>query len=154
VYHLSIRAACKMTWPTDRIIIQVLDDSTDLITKELVNEECNKWQTKGRNIHYVRRENRKGYKAGALKDGMKVEYAQLCEYVAMFDADFQPEPDFLIKTIPFLIHNPRLALVQARWKFVNADECMMTRMQEMSMDYHFKVEQQAGSTSCKFFGYN
>ncbi|XP_020693939.1 glucomannan 4-beta-mannosyltransferase 1 [Dendrobium catenatum] len=154
VYQLSIRAACNITWPADRLIIQVLDDSTDLIIKELVYEECNRWLKKGKNIKYERRDNRKGYKAGALKIGMKHDYVQICEYVAMFDADFQPEPDFLIRTIPFLIHNPNLALVQARWKFVNADECMMTRLQEMSMDYHFKVEQESGSTSCGFFGFN
>ncbi|KAG0448974.1 hypothetical protein HPP92_027578 [Vanilla planifolia] len=154
VYQLSIRAACNMLWPTNRVIIQVLDDSTDPDIREMVRLECEKWQMEGKNIRYETRDNRKGYKAGALKMGMEHDYVHNCEYLAMFDADFQPNTDFLIKTVPFLVHNPNLALVQARWKFVNANECMLTRLQEMSMDFHFKVEQEAGSTMFAFFGYN
>nr|GMC80888.1 glucomannan 4-beta-mannosyltransferase 9-like [Ipomoea batatas] len=95
-----------------------------------------------------------GYKAGALKEGMKRYYVKQCDYVVIFDADFQPETDFLERTIPFLVHNPKIALVQARLKFVNADECLMTRMQEMSLDYHFTVEQEVGSSTYAFFGFN
>ncbi|XP_075646212.1 glucomannan 4-beta-mannosyltransferase 9-like [Castanea sativa] len=154
VYQLSIGAACGLSWPSDRIIIQVLDDSTDPAIKELVELECQRWASKGINIKYEIRDNRNGYKAGALKEGMKHSYVKLCDYVAIFDADFQPEPDFLWRTIPFLVHNPEIALVQARWKFVNADECLMTRMQEMSLDYHFTVEQEVGSATYNFFGFN
>ncbi|CAN4109547.1 unnamed protein product [Withania somnifera] len=154
VYQLSIGAACGLSWPTDRIIIQVLDDSTDPIIKNLVSMECQRWATKGLNMKYEIRDNRNGYKAGALKEGLKHPYVKLCDYVAIFDADFQPEPDFLWHTIPFLLHNPQLGLVQARWKFVNADECLMTRMQEMSLDYHFTVEQEVGSSTYAFFGFN
>lgn len=68
-------------------------------------------------ITYEVRDNRQGYKAGALKEGMKYDYVRECDYVAMFDADFQPESDFLLRTIPFLVYNPDIALVQARWKF-------------------------------------
>ncbi|XP_044484866.1 glucomannan 4-beta-mannosyltransferase 9 [Mangifera indica] len=154
VYQLSIGAACGLSWPSDRIIIQVLDDSTDPAIKDLVELECQRWASKGINIKYEIRGNRNGYKAGALKEGMKRSYVKHCDFVAIFDADFQPEPDFLWRTIPFLLHNPRLALVQARWKFVNADECLMTRMQEMSLDYHFTVEQEVGSSTYAFFGFN
>ncbi|XP_057460109.1 glucomannan 4-beta-mannosyltransferase 9-like [Actinidia eriantha] len=154
VYQLSIGAACGLSWPSDRIIIQVLDDSTDPIIKDMVELECQRWASKGINIKYEIRDNRNGYKAGALKEGMKREYVKQCDYVAIFDADFQPEPDFLWRTIPFLLHNPELALVQARWKFVNSDECLMTRMQEMSLDYHFTVEQEVGSSTYAFFGFN
>ncbi|XP_031270869.1 glucomannan 4-beta-mannosyltransferase 9-like [Pistacia vera] len=154
VYQLSIGAACGLSWPSDRIIIQVLDDSTDPTIKDLVELECQRWASKGINIKYEIRGNRNGYKAGALKEGMKRSYVKHCDYVAIFDADFQPEPDFLWRTIPFLLHNPELALVQARWKFVNADECLMTRMQEMSLDYHFTVEQEVGSSTYAFFGFN
>ncbi|XP_072980281.1 probable glucomannan 4-beta-mannosyltransferase 11 [Typha angustifolia] len=154
VYKLSIGAACSLEWPSDRVIIQVLDDSTDPVVKDLVENECEKWKNKGVNIKYEVRDNRKGYKAGALKEGMKHDYVQECEYIAMFDADFQPESDFLIRTVPFLVHNPQIALVQTRWKFVNADECLMTRIQEMSLDYHFKIEQEAGSSVFAFFGFN
>ncbi|KAM7531641.1 hypothetical protein LguiB_035051 [Lonicera macranthoides] len=154
VYQLSIGAACGLSWPSDRIIIQVLDDSTDPIIKDMVELECKRWGSKGINIKYEVRDNRNGYKAGALKEGLKRDYVKQCDYVAIFDADFQPEPDFLWRTIPFLLHNPQLALVQARWKFVNADECLMTRMQEMSLDYHFTVEQEVGSSTYAFFGFN
>ncbi|CAA2962212.1 glucomannan 4-beta-mannosyltransferase 9-like [Olea europaea var. sylvestris] len=154
VYQLSIGAACSLSWPSDRIIIQVLDDSTDPIVKNMVEMECQRWASKGINIKYEIRDNRTGYKAGALKQGLKHNYVKHCDYVAIFDADFQPEPDFLRRTIPFLVHNPELALVQARWKFVNADECLMTRMQEMSLDYHFTVEQEVGSATHAFFGFN
>ncbi|XP_057736402.1 glucomannan 4-beta-mannosyltransferase 9-like isoform X2 [Arachis stenosperma] len=154
VYQLSIGAACGLSWPSDRIIIQVLDDSTDPVIKNMVEVECQRWGSKGINIKYEIRKNRNGYKAGALKEGMKHTYVALCDYVAIFDADFQPDPDFLCRTIPFLAHNPDVALVQARWQFVNADECLMTRMQEMSLDYHFLVEQEVGSSTHAFFGFN
>ncbi|KAJ1295783.1 hypothetical protein BS78_01G249000 [Paspalum vaginatum] len=154
VYKLSIGAACALTWPPERIIIQVLDDSTDPIVKELVELECQDWASKKINIKYEVRNNRKGYKAGALKKGMEHIYAQQCDFVAIFDADFQPESDFLLKSIPFLVHNPKIALVQARWEFVNYDVCLMTRIQKMSLDYHFKVEQESGSFVYSFFGFN
>ncbi|RZR79470.1 hypothetical protein BHM03_00005199 [Ensete ventricosum] len=109
------------------------------------------------------REVTNGYKAGAMKEAMEIDYVRQCDYVAIFDADFQPASDFLVRTVPFLMHNPEIALVQARWKFgkhvptssnLNADECLMTKIQEMSLNYHFKVEQQAGSSTIEFFGFN
>ncbi|KAG7027217.1 Glucomannan 4-beta-mannosyltransferase 9 [Cucurbita argyrosperma subsp. argyrosperma] len=154
VYQLSIGSACGLSWPADRIIVQVLDDSTDPTIKDLVETECHKWASKGIDIKYEIRDNRNGYKAGALKEGLKRSYVRQCDYVVIFDADFQPEPDFLWRTVPFLIHNPEIGLVQARWKFVNADECLMTRIQEMSLDYHFTVEQEVGSSTYAFFGFN
>ncbi|PWZ58741.1 putative mannan synthase 11 [Zea mays] len=168
VYKLSIGAACALEWPPERFVIQVLDDSTDPVVKgpesvsarplprfqDLVETECQRWKSKGVNIKYEVRGNRKGYKAGALKEGLKHDYVADCEYIAMFDADFQPDSDFLLRTIPFLVHNPEIALVQARWKFVNSDECLLTRFQEMSLDYHFKYEQEAGSSVYSFFGFN
>nr|CAB3496949.1 unnamed protein product [Digitaria exilis] len=168
VYKISIGAACALTWPPDRIIIQVLDDSTDPLIREFVELECKDWASKKINIRYEIRETRKGYKAGALRKGMEHSYAQECDFVAIFDADFQPEPDFLLRTIPFLVHNPKIALVQTRWEFgtmfliwplpgnfaVNYDVCLLTRIQKMSLDYHFKVEQESGSSMHAFFGFN
>jgi beta-mannan synthase len=81
--------------------------------------ECLRWRSKGVNIKYEVRDNRNGYKAGALKEGMKHSYVKQCDYVAIFDADFQPQPDFLWRTIPYLVNNPEIGLVQARWKFGN-----------------------------------
>ncbi|KAK7261259.1 hypothetical protein RIF29_27567 [Crotalaria pallida] len=154
VYKVSIGAACGLSWPIDRLVIQILDDSTDPVVKQMVEQECQRWASKGLNITYQIRENRKGYKAGALKEGLKRSYVKHCEYVAIFDSDFRPEPDFLKCAIPFLAGNPELALVQARWRFVNSNECLLTRMQEMSLDYHFKVEQEVGSATHAFFGFN
>ncbi|XVF76436.1 hypothetical protein PTKIN_Ptkin13bG0265900 [Pterospermum kingtungense] len=154
VYKLSIGAACGLSWPSHRLIVQVLDDSTNEVLRELVEIECLKWMEKGVNVKYETRNNRNGYKAGALKEGLKKKYVGDCEFVAIFDADFQPEEDFLWRTVPFLLENPELGLVQARWKFVNADECLMTRLQEMSLDYHFTIEQEVGSSTCSFFGFN
>ncbi|XP_023005840.1 glucomannan 4-beta-mannosyltransferase 9-like isoform X2 [Cucurbita maxima] len=154
VYQWSIRATSELSWPSDRFIIQVLDDSTVPTIQDMVKLECKKWENKGINIKYEVRDNRTGYKAGALKEGLKRSYAKECEYVVIFDADFQPEPDFLQRSIPYLVHNPELALIQARWIFVNSNECMMTRLQEMSLDYHFTVEQEVGSSTYAFFGFN
>lgn len=100
------------------------------IQQELVQQECQRWASKGVNIKYEIRGNRNGYKAGALKEGMKHSYVKMCDYVVIFDADFQPEPDFLWRAIPFLVHNPEIALVQARWTFGNlclgfVDSCFL-----------------------------
>ncbi|KAK6144245.1 hypothetical protein DH2020_021065 [Rehmannia glutinosa] len=154
VYKLSIGAACNLSWPADRILIQVMDGSTDTVIKDMVEKECARWACEGVNIRYQVRETRGGFKAGALKEGLTYEYVRDCEHVAIFDADFQPEPDFLRRAVPFLVHNPDIALVQARWRFVNADECLLTRLQEISMDYHFTAEQEVGSSAHAFFGFN
>ncbi|KAG6480033.1 hypothetical protein ZIOFF_063510 [Zingiber officinale] len=178
VYEISIGAACTLAWPNDKLIIQVLDDSTDITIRELVQEECGKWQRKGRNIHYISRDNRNGYKAGALKEAMELDYVKKCDYVAIFDADHEPPTDFLLRSVPFLMHNHEIALVQARWKFgkfmhnqlsisvllkqrtfihilhqLNLQTVTIT-IQEMSLNYHFKVEQQSGSSTMAFFGFN
>jgi beta-mannan synthase len=90
----------------------------------MVRVECERWGRKGVNITYQIRDDRKGYKAGALRAGMKHAYVRECEHVVIFDADFQPEPDFLKRTIPYLVHNPQIALVQARWRFGTYVACL------------------------------
>ncbi|XP_073302086.1 glucomannan 4-beta-mannosyltransferase 2-like [Primulina huaijiensis] len=154
VHKLSIGAACKFSWPADKLLIQVLDDSSDQANKGMIEKECIRWANEGINIRYQARDTREGYKAGALKQGMEQDYVKQCEYVAIFDVDFQPEPDFLRRAIPFLVHNPEIGLVQARWRFVNADACVLTRLQEMSLDFHFRFEQEVGSSGYGFFGFN
>ncbi|XP_051216948.1 glucomannan 4-beta-mannosyltransferase 9 [Lolium perenne] len=154
VYRLSIGAACGLWWPSEKLVIQVLDDSTDGTIRSLVEAECRRWASKGIRVHYENRSNRNGYKAGAMREGLKKDYARDCQFVAVFDADFQPDADFLRRTVPLLLADPAVALVQARWLFVNADECILTRIQEMSLDYHFSVEQEVGSACHAFFGFN
>nr|XP_048320793.1 glucomannan 4-beta-mannosyltransferase 1-like isoform X3 [Ziziphus jujuba var. spinosa] len=117
VYRLSIGAACALSWPSDCLIIQVLDDSTNQVLREMVELECKKWIQNGVNVKYETRNNRNGYKAGALKEGLDKQYVKDCEFVVIFDADFQPDEDFLWRTIPYMLENPELGLVQARWKF-------------------------------------
>ncbi|KAJ0027795.1 hypothetical protein Pint_35696 [Pistacia integerrima] len=120
VYKLSIGAASGLSWPSDRLMVQVLDDSTNEALRKLVELECLKWIAKAVNVKYETRNNGNGYKAGALKEGLEKQYVKDCEFVVILDADFQPEVDFLWRTIPYLLENPELGLVQATWKFGTA----------------------------------
>lgn len=101
VYQQSIGAVCCLEWPKSRLLIQILDDSDDPITQTLINEEVRKWQKEGANIIYRHRVIREGYKAGNLKSAMNCSYVKDYEFVAIFDADFQPMPDFLKRTVPY-----------------------------------------------------
>ena len=92
-----------------------------LYIQALVELECQKWTEKGVNVKYEARNNRNGYKAGALREGLQKQYVKDCEFSVIFDADFQPDADFLWRTIPYLLENPELGLVQARWKFGKTD---------------------------------
>ncbi|EEF44925.1 transferase, transferring glycosyl groups, putative [Ricinus communis] len=154
VYAQSIAAACQLDWPRDRLLIQVLDDSSDGNVQLLIKDEVSTWRQKGINIIYRHRLMRTGYKAGNLKSAMSCDYVQDYEFVAIFDADFQPNPDFLKQTIPHFRGNPDLGLVQARWSFVNKDENLLTRLQNVNLCFHFEVEQQVNGFYLNFFGFN
>ncbi|XP_020578474.1 probable xyloglucan glycosyltransferase 2 [Phalaenopsis equestris] len=154
VYEQSISAACQLDWPNDRILIQVLDDSDDERIHLLIQAEVSKWSQRGVNIIYRHRLSRSGFKAGNLKSAMSCDYVKNYEFAAMFDADFQPGPDFLKKTVPHFNGNPNLALVQARWSFANNDENLLTRFQYINLCFHFEVEQQVNGAFFNFFGFN
>ncbi|KAK9221346.1 hypothetical protein WN944_009772 [Citrus x changshan-huyou] len=154
VYETSIAAACQLDWPKDRILIQVLDDSDDGNLQLLIQDEVSDWRQKGVNIVYRHRLIRTGYKAGNLKSAMSCDYVEDYEFVAIFDADFQPNSDFLKQTIPHFKGNPELGLVQARWSFVNKDENLLTRLQNINLCFHFEVEQQVNGVFLNFFGFN
>ncbi|KAK9159797.1 hypothetical protein Syun_006138 [Stephania yunnanensis] len=154
VYQQSIAAVCVMDWPRDRMLVQVLDDSDDLDVQMLIKSEVQKWQQKGVHILYRHRLIRTGYKAGNLKSAMSCDYVKNYEFVAIFDADFQPAPDFLKRTIPHFKGNDDLALVQTRWAFVNKDENLLTRLQNINLSFHFEVEQQVNGIFINFFGFN
>uniref|UniRef100_A0A1D1YQ11 Putative xyloglucan glycosyltransferase 5 n=1 Tax=Anthurium amnicola TaxID=1678845 RepID=A0A1D1YQ11_9ARAE len=154
VYEQSISAVCQLDWPRDRLLIQVLDDSDDESIKLLIRAEVSKWSQRGVNIVYRHRLVRTGYKAGNLKAAMSCDYVKAYEFVAIFDADFQPNPDFLKQTIPHFKDNPELGLVQARWSFVNKDENLLTRLQNINLCFHFEVEQQVNGVFLNFFGFN
>ncbi|CAK9308916.1 unnamed protein product [Citrullus colocynthis] len=154
VYAQSIAAACELDWPRNRILIQVLDDSDDGNLQRLIKEEVLSWNEKGVNIVYRHRLIRTGYKAGNLKSAMACDYVKDYEFVAILDADFQPNPDFLKLTIPHFKGNPELGLVQARWAFVNKEENLLTRLQNINLCFHFEVEQQVNGVFLNFFGFN
>jgi cellulose synthase/poly-beta-1,6-N-acetylglucosamine synthase-like glycosyltransferase len=100
VYQQSIAAVCNLDWPRSSFLVQVLDDSDDPTTQALIKEEVDKWRRNGACIVYRHRVLREGYKAGNLKSAMSCSYVKDYEYVAIFDADFQPYPDFLKRTVP------------------------------------------------------
>ncbi|KAI4382024.1 hypothetical protein MLD38_008036 [Melastoma candidum] len=154
VYEHSISAVCKLDWPKDRFLVQVLDDSDEESIKRLINREVMKWKENGVNITYRHRVVRSGYKAGNLKSAMSCDYVKNYEFVAMFDADFRPSPDFLKQTVPHFKDNPELGLVQARWTFVNKNGNLLTRIQSINMCFHFEVEQQVNGAMLNFFGFN
>ncbi|XP_010556487.1 PREDICTED: probable xyloglucan glycosyltransferase 12 [Tarenaya hassleriana] len=154
VYQQSIAAVCSLDWPKSKLLIQILDDSDDPVAQSLIKEEVQKWQDEGARIVYRHREIREGYKAGNLKSAMNCSYVKDYEFVAIFDADFQPTPDFLIRTIPHFKDNEELGLVQARWSFVNKDENLLTRLQLINLAFHFEVEQQVNGVFLNFFGFN
>eukprot|EP00884_Botryococcus_braunii_P009093 jgi/Botrbrau1/18185/Bobra.53_1s0050.1 len=147
-----IDSACEMAWPRERFCVQVLDDSTDKVTRDLVDDKIAEWRERGVNAYAMRRTNRAGYKAGALKDGL--DQLSDYDYVAIFDADFKPEPDFLTSTVPYLIDNPEVGYVQARWVFANPDESYLTKAQEISLNFHCKCEQFVNFAEGTFFNFN
>lgn len=136
VIERLIDAVAALDYPRDRLHIQILDDSTDETTR-LAQERAALHRERGVDIAVLRRPDRRGFKPGALAWGL----SQACgEYVAIFDADFRPHPDFLLQTVPHFLARPRLGLVQARWSYLNADYSPLTRAQTLALDGHFVVE--------------
>jgi cellulose synthase/poly-beta-1,6-N-acetylglucosamine synthase-like glycosyltransferase len=145
-----IEAVAAMDYPISRHEIQVLDDSNDE-TRGLVDETADALIKKGHRISVIRRPNRIGFKAGALQYGLNHTNA---EFVAIFDADFVPNRDFLKKSICFFINRPKLGLVQGRWAHLNSSASLITRGQAMGIDGHFMVEQAARSWNGLFMNFN
>ncbi|XP_057799219.1 probable xyloglucan glycosyltransferase 5 [Salvia miltiorrhiza] len=154
VYEMSISAVCQLDWPKERLLIQVLDDSDDESIQCMIRNEVTRWREKGVNIIYRHRLVRTGYKAGNLNSAMSCDYVKDYEFVAIFDADFQPAHDFLKLTVPHFEGKPELGLVQTRWAFVNKDENLLTRLQNINLCFHFEVEQQVNGVLLNFFGFN
>lgn len=144
-----LEAVTSLDYPADRLQIQVLDDSTDS-TVEMVRPLVDAYQQQGVNIQYAHRVDRNGFKAGALDEGLCTATG---EFVAVFDADFVPEPDWLRRTIPYF-QDPRVGFVQTRWKHINDKFSLLTRLQSLALDGHFVVEQTARYTSGLFMAFN
>ena len=140
-----IDAACAMEWPRERLEVQVLDDSDDE-TVDIVARRVARWRRRGLRVEHVRRATRQGFKAGALTCGMELTRAP---FIAIFDADFVPPPDFLRRTIASF-DDPRIAFVQARWGHLDESYSLFTRLQALAIDFHFLVEQ-AVRSACGYF---
>ncbi len=136
-------------YPQDKLEIQVLDDSTDESFEETA-KHIQKLQKTGLDIKHISRENRVGFKAGALKEGLKTAKG---EYIAIFDADFLPKADWLKNTIPYF-KDPEIGVVQTRWGHLNRNYSILTRVQAFALDAHFTLEQVGRNSKGHFINFN
>ncbi|MCP5114424.1 MAG: glycosyltransferase [bacterium] len=144
-----IEAVCRLDYPRDRLEVQVLDDSTDE-TREIIAQLVARLKGRGFDIHHLHRVERPGFKAGALEAGLQVARGEL---VAVFDADFVPNPEFLRRSVPHFA-DAEVGMVQARWGHLNRDYSLLTRAQAILLDGHFMVEHAARDRGGCFFNFN
>lgn len=144
-----ILAAAGLDYPKESLEIQVLDDSTDE-TQEIVREVVRELKAQGYQISLIHREDRRGFKAGALALGFAQAHG---EFFSIFDADFVPLPDFLERTLPYF-QDPRIGFVQARWGHLNRNYSFLTYLQSLAIDAHFMVEQFSRSQGGFWFNFN
>ncbi len=148
VVERLLEAVAKIDYPRDRFEIQVLDDSNDE-TRHLASRKVKELQRSGLDIEYIRRPNREGYKAGALEYGLRTAKG---EFIAMFDADFIPQENFLTAIMGHFT-DPKIAMVQTRWAHINRDESLLTKVQALLLDGHHLVENQARCGSGLLFNF-
>lgn len=139
----------KIDYPNHKLEIQVLDDSTDESLRSTA-EHIKELQASGLKIHHVIRDDRKGFKAGALKEGLKTAKG---EFIAIFDADFLPKTDWLKRTIPFF-KDSEIGVVQTRWGHINRDYSVLTKIQAFALDAHFSLEQVGRNAKGHFINFN
>jgi cellulose synthase/poly-beta-1,6-N-acetylglucosamine synthase-like glycosyltransferase len=150
VVERVMRAAGGIQYPRGKHEIQILDDSTDE-TSELIDRVAADLRGEGVDITVFRRTSRLGFKAGALAEGLTRAKGDL---IAVFDADFVPPEDYLLRTVPFFLSDSRLGLVQARWGHLNRHKSMLTRVQSIGIDGHFMIEQSARSWNDLYMNFN
>lgn len=144
-----LEAIRRMDYPRDRLEVQVLDDSTD-DTPRALEPVIARMRAEGFDIHHLCRADRRGYKAGALAAGLAQARG---EFIAIFDADFVPEPDFLRRLLP-CFHDAGVGMAQARWGYLNDDYSLLTKLQSIYLDAHFLIEHLARNRSGRFFNFN
>src|SRR5579872_2179704 len=149
VIERLVDAVARFDYPRELLDVQVLDDSTDE-TQEVARACVERYQALGFPIHYLHRTDRTGYKAGALAEGLK---SATGEFVAIFDADFLPAPDFLRRTIPYF-NDGKIGMVQGRWTYLNRHYSALTEVETILLDGHFVMEHGARSRSGSFFNFN
>src|SRR5882724_9411338 len=142
-------AVCKLDYPREKLDIQLLDDSTDE-TIEVARALVERYAALGHPVSYLHRDNRRGFKAGALEEGLKTAKG---EFVAIFDADFVPPPDFLLKCIHHFT-NPKIGMVQTRWTHINRNYSLLTEVEAILLDGHFVLEHSGRARSGVFFNFN
>ncbi len=144
-----IDAAARLDYPAHLKQVQVLDDSTDE-TRALARERVRFWRWRGVDIELLHRQDRAGYKAGALAAGLETASGEI---IVVFDADFVPAPDFLRRVVP-RFSEPRVGMVQARWAHLNRDRSILTEAQAAMLDAHFFLEHEARMSAGLFFNFN
>ena len=149
VVEQLLNSICALQWSHGTIEIQVLDDSTD-DTQEILQQLVSHYQAQGIQIHYLHRKKRTGYKAGALEEGLKTAKG---EFLAIFDADFTPQPDFLESAMGHFISD-RVGMVQARWEHQNREQNLLTALSSIYLDGHFVIEHTTRNRSGRFFNFN
>lgn len=149
VVERLIDTIANFNYPKDKLEIQVLDDSTDESIQITANKVVEVKEL-GIDIKHIQRKNRTGFKAGALDCGLKVAKG---EFIAIFDADFIPDPNFLLKTIPYF-QNPRIGVVQTRWGHINKNYSLLTKLQAFGLDAHFTIEQLGRNQGGHFINFN
>ena len=149
VVERLLEAVCRLKYPREKLDIQVLDDSTDE-TEAVAQGLVNHYVAQGFPITYHHRENREGFKAGALAEGMKTAKG---EFIVIFDADFVPPEDFLLRTIHHL-SDPKIGMVQTRWTHINRNYSFLTEVEAILLDGHFVLEHSGRARSGVFFNFN
>lgn len=144
-----IEYTCRIDYPKDKLQIQVLDDSTDS-TVEIARQTVEQFRAEGFDIQYIHRQDRTGFKAGALAEGLKLVDA---EFIAIFDADFIPPADILKKTVHYFT-DPKVGMIQSRWDHLNRDHSLLTKSQAILLDGHFMIEHTARNRSGRFMSFN
>ena len=144
-----LKNIAKLEYPIDKLEIQVLDDSTDE-SIETTTKQIKLIQAIGIDIQHIRRDNRKGFKAGALKEGLKTAKG---EFIAVFDADFLPQKDWLLQTVPYF-KDIEIGVVQTRWGHINRDYSTLTKIQAFALDAHFTLEQVGRNSQGHFINFN
>ncbi len=149
VIERLIESVLAFNYPKELLEIQLLDDSTD-DTVTIIARKVDEYKAKGFDIKHIRRAERTGFKAGALAHGLTVA---LGEFIAIFDADFVPEAEFLKEAIPYF-SDPKVGVVQSRWGHLNEDYSLITRMQAFGLDAHFTIEQVGRNVGGHFINFN
>ena len=144
-----IETTALLNYPRDKFQIQVLDDSTDE-TKDIIANKVNEIAAQGIDIIHIHRTDRTGYKAGALDSAMDQVSG---EFIAIFDADFVPDPDFLLKTIPYF-QNEKVGVVQTRWGHLNKTYSILTELQAFGLNGHFAIEQGGRNARGHYINFN